>query len=239
MVEVPSRGYQPIENYGVIGDLYTVALVGMDGSIDFFAFPHFDSPTVFAALLDHAKGGRFQIAPQLTDARQKQLYLPDSNILLTRFLAAEGVAEISDFMPVEEVEQAHNLVRRVKTVRGELCFRMLCAPRFDYARASHRVEQQEGRLCFFPLKATIVSPCACTVQCHFVFIMAMPSPSLPCGLMSTLSLSWSGPSPGQPRRRQRQTMSRAASRIPLISGAAGLGAQPTRAAGGRWSTAQR
>jgi GH15 family glucan-1,4-alpha-glucosidase len=148
MVEVPSRGYQPIENYGVIGDLYTVALVGMDGSIDFFAFPHFDSPTVFAALLDHAKGGRFQIAPQLTDARQKQLYLPDSNILLTRFLAAEGVAEISDFMPVEEVEQAHNLVRRVKTVRGELCFRMLCAPRFDYARASHRVEQQEGTVLF-------------------------------------------------------------------------------------------
>src|SRR2546426_239146 len=148
MVEVPSRGYQPIENYGVIGDLYTVALVGMDGSIDFFAFPHFDSPTVFAALLDHVKGGRFQIAPQLANARQKQLYLPDSNILLTRFLAAEGVAEISDFMPVEEVEQAHNLVRRVKTVRGELCFRMLCAPRFDYGRAAHRVEQQEGTVLF-------------------------------------------------------------------------------------------
>ena len=120
----------------------------MDGSIDFFAFPHFDSPTVFAALLDHAKGGRFQIAPQLANARQKQLYLPDSNILLTRFLAPDGVAEISDFMPVEEVEQAHNLVRRVKTVRGELCFRMLCAPRFDYGRASHRVEQQEGTVLF-------------------------------------------------------------------------------------------
>jgi GH15 family glucan-1,4-alpha-glucosidase len=148
MVEVPSRGYQPIENYGVIGDLYTVALVGMDGSIDFFAFPHFDSPTVFAALLDHAQGGRFQIAPQLADARQKQLYLPDSNILLTRFLAPEGVAEVSDFMPVEEVEQAHNLVRRVKTVRGEICFRMLCAPRFDYGRASHRVEQQGGTVLF-------------------------------------------------------------------------------------------
>jgi len=81
MLEVPSRGYQPIENYGVIGDLYTVALVGMDGSIDFLAFPHFDSPTVFAALLDSKKGGRFQIAPQLADARQKQLYLPDANIL--------------------------------------------------------------------------------------------------------------------------------------------------------------
>lgn len=128
MVEVPSKAYQPIENYGIIGDLSTASLVGMDGSIDFFAFPHFDSPTVFAALLDHEKGGRFQIAPQLVQARQKQLYLPDSNILLTRFLSPEGVAEISDFMPVEEVGQAHNLVRRVKTVRGNISFRMLCAP---------------------------------------------------------------------------------------------------------------
>jgi GH15 family glucan-1,4-alpha-glucosidase len=148
MVEVPSKEFQPIENYGVIGDLYTVALVGMDGSIDFLAFPHFDSPTVFAALLDAEKGGRFQIAPRLGDARQKQLYLPDANILLTRFLADDGVAEISDFMPVEEVEQAHNLVRRAKTVRGEICFRMLCAPRFDYARTSHRVEQRDGEVLF-------------------------------------------------------------------------------------------
>jgi GH15 family glucan-1,4-alpha-glucosidase len=148
MVEVPSRGYQPIENYGVIGDLHTVALVGMDGSIDFLAFPYFDSPTVFASLLDQEKGGRFQIAPQLGDARQKQLYLPDSNILLTRFLSQDGVAEISDCMPVEEVERAHNLVRRVKTVRGEIRFRMLCAPRFDYARAPHRVEQRQGEVLF-------------------------------------------------------------------------------------------
>src|SRR4029450_4243637 len=148
MGDAPSSGYQPIENYGIIGDLYTVALVGMDGSIDFMAFPHFDSPTVFAALLDWQKGGRFQIAPRLLDARQKQLYLPDSNILLTRFLAADGVAEISDCMPVEEVEQAHNLVRRVKTVRGEIGFRMLCAPRFDYAQASHRVEQRDGEVLF-------------------------------------------------------------------------------------------
>jgi GH15 family glucan-1,4-alpha-glucosidase len=149
MVDVPSKGYQPIENYGIIGDLYTVALVGMDGSIDFMAFPHFDSPTVFAALLDWQKGGRFQIAPRLIDARQKQLYLPDSNILLTRFLASDGVAEISDCMPVEEVEQAHNLVRRVKTVRGEIGFRMVCAPRFDYGRALHRVEQRDGEVLFF------------------------------------------------------------------------------------------
>ena len=67
--------YQPIENYGIIGDLHTVALVGMDGSIDFLSFPHFDSPTVFAALLDTRRGGRFQIAPLLGEAHQKQLYL--------------------------------------------------------------------------------------------------------------------------------------------------------------------
>ncbi|HET7853670.1 MAG TPA: glycoside hydrolase family 15 protein, partial [Candidatus Methylomirabilis sp.] len=141
-------GYQPIENYGIIGDLYTVALVGMDGSIDSLCLPHFDSPSVFAALLDHRKGGRFQLAPVFEKARQKQLYLPDSNILLTRFLSEEGVAEISDFMPVEEAGHAHNLVRRAKTVLGEVRFRMVCEPRFDYARASHCVEQKEGTVLF-------------------------------------------------------------------------------------------
>ena len=115
--------YQPIENYGIIGDLHTVALVGMDGSIDFMSFPHFDSPTIFASLLDESKGGRFQLAPVLTDANPKQLYLPDSNILLTRFLSDAGVAEISDFMPAEQ-EGTHELVRRAKTVRGEIHFRM-------------------------------------------------------------------------------------------------------------------
>jgi GH15 family glucan-1,4-alpha-glucosidase len=94
--------YQPIENYGIIGDLRTVALVGMNGSIDFLCLPHFDSPSVFTALLDHEKGGRFQLCPQLEGARQKQMYLPDSNVLPTRFLSEEGVVEISDFMPVLE-----------------------------------------------------------------------------------------------------------------------------------------
>ena len=73
MVEVPSRGYQPIENYGVIGDLYTVALVGMDGSIDFFVFPHFDSPTVFA-VSDHAKGAVSDCAPACGRARNNCIY---------------------------------------------------------------------------------------------------------------------------------------------------------------------
>lgn len=95
--------YQPIENYGIIGDLNTVALINLNGSIDFMCFPDFDSPSIFAALLDDKKGGHFQITPQLDQARNKQLYLPDTNVLLTRFLSSDGVAEITDFMPVEEL----------------------------------------------------------------------------------------------------------------------------------------
>jgi len=141
-------GYQPIENYAIIGDLHTVALVGMDGSIDFLSFPRFDSPTVFAALLDDRKGGRFQIAPAFADARQKQLYLPDSNVLVTRSLSEEGVAEVTDCMPIEEEDHPHAIVRHVRTVRGDVRFRMRCEPRFDYGRASHLVEVNEGEVLF-------------------------------------------------------------------------------------------
>ena len=141
--------YAPIEDYGIIGDLHTVALVGKDGSIDFLCLPSFDSPSVFAALLDAERGGRFQIAPQLGEAARKQLYLPDTNVLLTRFLSSDGVAELSDFMPVEDGGQAHTLVRRVKTVRGEIRFRMHCDPRFDYARATHSVERRSDREVIF------------------------------------------------------------------------------------------
>ena len=102
--------YQPIENYGVIGDLHTVALVGIDGSIDFMCFPHFDSPSIFAAMLDAEKGGHFKLAPILNEAKHKQLYLPDTNMLLTRFLADEGVAEVSDFMPVAELRHSHQII---------------------------------------------------------------------------------------------------------------------------------
>src|SRR6266581_2737297 len=134
--------YAPIGEYGIIGDLCTIALVGMDGSIDFLCLPHFDSPSVFAALVDAERGGRFQIAPLLDGAARRQLYLPDTNVLLTRFLDAHGVAELSDFMPVEDAGLAHNLVRRAKTVRGEVRFQMRCDPRFDYARAIHTAERR-------------------------------------------------------------------------------------------------
>lgn len=131
--------YQPIENYGVIGDLNTVALVSLTGSIDFMCFPNFDSPSIFSALLDDEKGGRFCIQPLFSEMKTKQLYLPDTNVLLTRFLSAEGVGEITDFMPVEELYNGKELIRRVTTVRGEVKYEMTCMPRFDYARSSHTV----------------------------------------------------------------------------------------------------
>src|ERR1043165_1899119 len=133
-------GYQPIENYGIIGDLNTVALVGLNGSIDFMCFPNFDSPSVFAALLDAEKGGKFQITPAFTEMKNKQLYLPDTNVLLTRFLAKEGVGEITDFMPVEELYKGKELIRRVTTVRGQVAYKMIFQPRFNYARSSHVTE---------------------------------------------------------------------------------------------------
>src|SRR6187431_3556628 len=103
------RSPQPIESHAIIGDLNTIALVALDGSIDFMCFPRFDSPSVFAALLDPERGGHFSISPELDGARRRQLYMPDSNILLTRFLTSDGVAEVSDFMPVERAGIAHNL----------------------------------------------------------------------------------------------------------------------------------
>jgi len=131
--------YQPIENYGVIGNLRTAALVGMDGSIDWLCLPHFDSPSVFAAVLDDHKGGRFHIAPAgLQQVRHKQFYWPDTNILVTRFLHSEGIGEIEDYMPLGGDGLAPEaLIRRVRVVRGRLTFRLLCRPAFDYARAKH------------------------------------------------------------------------------------------------------
>jgi GH15 family glucan-1,4-alpha-glucosidase len=147
--------YQPIENYGVIGDLHTVALVGMDGSIDFMCFPRFDSPTIFAALLDCEKGGCFRIAPESGDFKHRQYYLPDTNMLLTRFLADSGVAEISDFMPMQHLGHSHNLVRRLKVVRGEINFRVVCAPKFDYARVRHTVKKKSGEILFISEKRNL------------------------------------------------------------------------------------
>ncbi len=142
--------YQPIEDYGIIGDLHTVALVGMDGSIDFCSFPRFDSPTIFAALLDAQRGGRFSIHPTLDDVSYKQLYLTDTNVLITRFLSTEGLAEVSDFMHIGFFPHDHPriLVRRAKCVRGVVRFNVVFDPRFDYGRAERHVETRDGEVVY-------------------------------------------------------------------------------------------
>lgn len=141
--------YQPIENYGIIGDLNTVALVGLNGSIDFMCFPDFDSPSIFSSLLDKNKGGYFQIVPVFGEMRNKQLYLPETNVLLTRFLSSEGVGELTDFMPAEELYIGHVLVRRLTNVKGTATYRMACCPRFNYARDSHQTEIIDDKTVLF------------------------------------------------------------------------------------------
>ena len=143
--------YQPIENHGLIGDLHTVALVGMDGSVDWFCFPHFDSPSVFAAILDDEKGGRFQICPTRDDPLYKQFYWPDTNVLVTRFLTRDGVGEITDYMPVAlaaDDPRRHQLVRWVQVVRGSMEFCLECRPAFNYGRDPHTAHVVAGGACF-------------------------------------------------------------------------------------------
>ncbi len=143
--------FQPIENYGVIGNMQTAALVGMNGSIDFLCYPDFDSPSVFAAILDDKKGGCFEIQPQLPNLRVRQLYLPQTNILLTRFLSEEGVAELTDYMPIEEdAEQPNEIVRTVSAIRGNVHFQMRCQPRFNYAADKHQLHIADGCATFRP-----------------------------------------------------------------------------------------
>ena len=144
-----SGAYQPIENYGIIGNMRTAALVGMDGSIDWLCLPHFDSPSVFAAILDATKGGRFRISPKSGDVRFKQFYWPDTNILITRFLHADGVGEVEDYMPVGGARSFRNeLIRRVRVVRGSMSFHLECQPAFDYARSNHETHLGEHGVCF-------------------------------------------------------------------------------------------
>ena len=146
--------FQPIENYGVIGNMRSLALVGMNGSIDFLCYPDFDSPTVFAALLDDKAGGRFQIEPQLTNARIRQLYLPETNILLTRFLAEEGVAELTDYMPIEkDGEQPNEIIRTISVIRGNVHFKMCCQPRFNYGTSPHQTVISDHCATFLPAES--------------------------------------------------------------------------------------
>ena len=143
-----SRKASPlIAEHGLIGDLQTAALVATDGSIDWYCCPRFDSPSVFASLLDQQRGGVFRIAPEGDDYVVKQLYFPDTAVLITRFMSDEGVAELTDFMPIADNPKTatarHRIVRVVRGIRGQVRLKLECAPRFDYARGQHSLEVTE------------------------------------------------------------------------------------------------
>lgn len=146
--EPPDGNYEPIENYGIIGNLHTVALVSKKGSIDFMSFTRFDSPTVFAKLLDAGKGGNFCITPIMRNMTTKQLYLPNTNVLVTRYFAEEGIAELIDYMPVHKKEGQCAIIRKITTVRGNVRYHVRCAPRFNYAGTEHVIAQEEDSLIF-------------------------------------------------------------------------------------------
>jgi GH15 family glucan-1,4-alpha-glucosidase len=132
-------GYPLIADHGLIGDLQTSALVSTDGTVDWFCAPRFDSPSIFGALLDHERGGRCSITAKADVFTRKQLYLPGTAVLVTRFLTEAGVGEVVDFMPVAGSTEAaeHRVVRMVRCVRGEMTFSVEIAPRFDYGREQH------------------------------------------------------------------------------------------------------
>lgn len=142
--------YLPVAEHGLIGDLRSAALVGTNGTIDWYCCPRFDAPSVFASILDADRGGYFELAAD-APTRTKQFYFPDTNVLITRFFAQDGVGEVQDFMPVlDDSREAdrHRLIRRVVCVRGSLPFRARVAPRFEYGAQPHTVHVQHGQAVF-------------------------------------------------------------------------------------------
>ena len=150
--------YQPIEDYGLIGNMRTTALVGLNGSIDWYCHPRHDSPSIFAAILDYEKGGHFKIESMVQEDHHKQFYYPETNILITRFLCENGVGEVVDFMPLGNSAMRNWIVRQVRTVRKEITFRVECYPAFDYGRGTHTSEQTKTGVKF----SCDTDPCAST-----------------------------------------------------------------------------
>ncbi|MFD8749912.1 glycoside hydrolase family 15 protein [Kitasatospora sp. NPDC059577] len=143
--------YPPIADHGLVGDLQTVALVSSKGVLDWFAAPRVDSPSIFAALLDHDRGGHFRIGPDAEDVTYRQLYYPDTAVLVTRFMSPEGVGELIDWMPPNPSgtpTDRHTVVRAIRAVRGSVTFTLECRPRFDYGRATHELHLDDRYAAF-------------------------------------------------------------------------------------------
>ena len=139
-----------IAEHGIIGDLQSAALVTTDGSIDWFCVPRFDSPSVFGALLDDASGGHFRIRPGRTNYRSKQVYYPDTAVLVTRFFTDAGLGQVVDFMPPagDVATDNRRIVRVLQCVRGEVTFQIDIAPRFDYGRQQHKSDIANNKVVF-------------------------------------------------------------------------------------------
>ncbi|WP_095179461.1 glycoside hydrolase family 15 protein [Pseudomonas sp. Irchel 3F6] len=149
MAEPEVEQQSPIGAHGIIGDMRSAALVNDKGSVDFFCWPEFDSPTIFCSLLDTPEAGIFQLAPDLPDARREQIYLPDTNVLQTRWLSEHAVVEITDLLPIgDDVDALPLLMRRVRVVSGSATFNLRCAVRHDYGRADTRAEMDEKDVTF-------------------------------------------------------------------------------------------
>ncbi|WP_406228679.1 glycoside hydrolase family 15 protein [Pseudomonas siliginis] len=149
MAEAEMEQQSAIGAHGIIGDMRSAALVNDKGSVDFFCWPEFDSPTIFCSLLDTPEAGIFQLAPDLPDARREQIYLPDTNVLQTRWLSEHAVVEITDLLPIgDDVDALPLLMRRVRVVSGSATFNLRCAVRHDYGRADTRAEMDEKDVTF-------------------------------------------------------------------------------------------
>ncbi len=204
--------HQPIENYGLIGDTRSAALISITGSLDWLCFPIFDSPTIFAALLDEERGGHFSIAPDHTAAEltHKQFYWPDTNVLVTRFLTDEGVGEVIDFMPIgagRDRDGRTQIIRQVAMRRGSLRFALRCQPAFNYGRDKHKATATAGGVVF-------------------------TSPDLAMELASPLPLTIDG----ERERRRHTSYWRKGSRSPSPSASIGTKARPVT---GRTSMSRR
>ena len=181
MVETPPEqdtptgpGYLPIAEHGLIGDLRSVALVGTNGTIDWYCCPSFDAPSVFAAILDAERGGSFELAASVP-ARTKQFYFPDTNVLITRFFTEDGVGEVQDFMPVtgeSDASARHRLIRRVVCVRGSVPFRTRVAPRFDYGASPHTARMVGDVALFESAEKSLALTATVPLECDEVDVWA-------------------------------------------------------------------
>jgi GH15 family glucan-1,4-alpha-glucosidase len=146
-------GYSPISDYAIIGNCRTAALIDRTGSLDWLCLPRFDSPSMFGALLDAAKGGRFRVGP-VEPLRGQRRYVADTNVLETEFRTETGVLKVIDFMPVDdETAKAvtlwpeHEIVRTIECVTGSVAVEVMCDPQPDYGRRT-AVLKQQGALGF-------------------------------------------------------------------------------------------